>query len=283
VLTGIRQLRRVAPLVTRLGAVGGHAFRIDDEPPPTLALTHIGKLEPCYDTSRRQFFDAQVASNIPHQKRWICVVPKAGPRAPAPANEADTRHRDGRAEVGAFGIHRTVAIQGLAIPAHGRYRRDLRGSRCSEKSGEGLQGSYSTITIGDFRGDSFESSTDSVNRLGIRDYLLRQGGLYLRIRVTFNATGYRITDMKGNVIGDGRPSASSSASHARIRGPRHHHVVPSVAGQGTDEDVGITRRNPSSLTLVPGAHRQISRGTFAPRPPPPHMGERHFDFALRST
>jgi hypothetical protein len=82
---------------------------------------------------------------------------------------------------------------------------------------KGLQGAYSTITIGGFRGDSFESNAESpgtgiVNRFGTRDYLLKQGGLYVRIQVSINATGYRITDSKGNVIGDGRSSALSSAS-----------------------------------------------------------------------
>jgi hypothetical protein len=82
---------------------------------------------------------------------------------------------------------------------------------------KGLQGSYSTVAIGDFAGDSFESNsetpgTDIVNRFGSREYLLKKGGLYIRIHVSVSTTGYRVTDMKGALVGDGRASASATAT-----------------------------------------------------------------------
>ncbi len=82
---------------------------------------------------------------------------------------------------------------------------------------KGLEGSYSNVTIGDFAGDSFESNseppgTDVVNRLGARDYLLKNGGLYVRIRVAIITTGYPVTDTTGALLGDGRTNARSTAT-----------------------------------------------------------------------
>jgi hypothetical protein len=81
---------------------------------------------------------------------------------------------------------------------------------------QGLEGAYSTMTIGDFTGDSFESSSessgvDTVTRLGRRDYLLKKGGVYVRVHISVNGTGYRITDNQGTVAADGRGAARSTA------------------------------------------------------------------------
>jgi hypothetical protein len=82
---------------------------------------------------------------------------------------------------------------------------------------QGLEGSYSTITIGDFTGDSFESTSesagvDTVTRLGRRDYLLKKGGIYVRVRISVSGTGYRITDTQGSVIADGRGAARATTT-----------------------------------------------------------------------
>lgn len=94
---------------------------------------------------------------------------------------------------------------------------DAKMEKSFEDDTKGREGSYSTASIGDFTGNAFESSSggsDSnvAHRVVTRDYLLKKGGTYVRIRVNVIATGNRVTDSKGVTIGDGRGAAHATAT-----------------------------------------------------------------------